>query len=271
MLLRPQSTSIALTEDDLYYHLGRVISRSVELSAWFHNDNDSIDSHDGEEGEEGYDDGDDGIFTNSDSSLPDFPSESDCADSPCETSDDDRAPETQTHRTVIGMDPSSPALTRSSSSMASNLQSQHERLSRSTDDLPRIPLASSSENDPQAAVESHMVSMQKSPERASRRQSIEVSTGRQLNHSLALALRPVLAPSDQKWPRGLNHLNNPFSPLVFSPASSEPKIIALGAALKDLFSSNVVLLSWCPQHREEIEEFGNSPQSQLLTLLVHHG
>ncbi|KAL2863650.1 uncharacterized protein BJX67DRAFT_240267 [Aspergillus lucknowensis] len=77
-MLRFPPTRIALTDDDICYHLDSIFAQNTQLAKWHRKDTGSSGSYEGDD--------DDGLFLNSDTlSLPDTPVESDCDESRSQT------------------------------------------------------------------------------------------------------------------------------------------------------------------------------------------
>ncbi|KAJ0423760.1 hypothetical protein BJY00DRAFT_278279 [Aspergillus carlsbadensis] len=93
-MLRPKPTCIALTEDDICYHLESILKRNDQLTKWYRQGAGSGSSYDGDD--------DDGLFLGSDTpSLPESLFESDCDDSRSQPLAND---DTQENRTGEGED-----------------------------------------------------------------------------------------------------------------------------------------------------------------------
>ncbi|KAL3455299.1 hypothetical protein BJX64DRAFT_272658 [Aspergillus heterothallicus] len=91
-MLRPKPTHIALTEDDVCYHLEGIFKRNNQLTKWHRQGAGSGSSYDGDD--------DDGLFLDSDTlSLPETLFESDCDDT---RSQDLADTDTQENRTTGG-------------------------------------------------------------------------------------------------------------------------------------------------------------------------
>ncbi|RDW86833.1 CDC26 family anaphase-promoting complex subunit [Aspergillus mulundensis] len=228
-MLRLKPTRIALTEDDLCYHIDSIFHRNPDLAVWHQKRKSSGNSYDGDEDDED-------VFRDSDScSILETPPESECDDTQSQTlaGDDQQETEPRERNTTT----SSPGIGHYHESRPVNVRFAAPELSHSSPD-----------GNSRAVIRS---------ERA-------IIGPAESAHSLHRALQQI-ALSSANWNivRGVpcSQHNHPWPhPLFLSlPSSAE---VTLDTNLASLFSSVIALPLRLSQRQDELKSSDNSSRNR---------